>query len=164
MPSETYMIFVADSNLWVEAQKFGPSGNSHTYSPLFLYSSRPPPYNSVWDAFKKNKFENNIYDRTYGGGEKEVDESMSVDMVVKATELQIEAEFMAKHFNDPKATKKKDRTTFVIIKGNRDIMPAVKHVLRCKIGVALCGWKSGISQVYLDLAATNSLLSVYCWI
>lgn len=183
------MIFVDDSNVWIEAQKFAASGNSHmpklqdsdrdprlridigklverlrrnrTQGPSFLYGSRPPPNDSVWKAFEKNKFETNIYDRAYGGKEKEVDNAMSVDIATKATELWTEAEFIAKHFRDPKATEKKDKTTFVVITGDRDILPAVKRVLECKIRVELWGWKSGISRAYLDLAAINGLLSVH---
>ncbi len=150
------MIFIDESNVWIGAQKFAASGNTHdsnrdprlridigklverlshnrTQGPLFLYSSRPPP---------KNK-------------------SMSVDIAMKATELQIEAEFMAKHFGDFKATKEKDKTTFVVVTGDRDIMPAIKCMLEYEIRVELWAWKSGISQVYLDLAAINSLLSVH---
>jgi hypothetical protein len=189
MPGETCMIFVDDSNVWIEAQKFAASGNSHmpklqdsdrdprlridigrlverlrrnrTQGPSYLYGSRPPPNDSVWNAFEKNKFETNIYDRAYGGKEKEVDNSMSVDIAAKATELQTEAEFMARHFSDPRATEKKDKTTFVVITGDRDMMPAVKCVLERNICVELWGWKSGISQAYLDLAAINGLLSVH---
>jgi hypothetical protein len=182
------MIFVDDSNVWIEAQKFAASGNSHmpklqdsdrdprlridigklverllcnrTQGPSFLYGSRPPPNDSVWKAFEKKNFETNIYDRAYGGKEKEVDNSMSVDMAAKATELRIEAEFMAKHLGDLEATEMKDKTTFVVITGDRDMMPAVRRVLEYKIRVELWGWKSGISQAYLDLAANDGLLSV----
>ncbi|AEO71854.1 uncharacterized protein THITE_2124712 [Thermothielavioides terrestris NRRL 8126] len=188
MPRETCMIFIDDSNVWIEAQKFAASGNSHmpklqdsdrdprlridigklverllrnrTQGPSFLYGSRPPPNDSVWKAFEKNKFETNIYDRSYGGKEKEVDNSMSVDIATKATELSMEAKLLAKH-GDPKATEKKDNTTFVVITGDRDLMPAVERVLQDKIRVELWGWKSGISRAYLDLAAANGLLSVH---
>lgn len=184
------MIFVDDSNVWIEAQKFAASGNSHmpklqdtdrdprlridigklverlrrkgrTQGPSFLYGSRPPPNDSVWKAFEKNRFETNIYDRAFGGQEKEVDNSMSVDMATKATELSHEAAFMAKHFGDRKAGEKKDKTTFVVVTGDRDMMPAVKRVLEYDIRVELWGWKSGISQAYLDLAAIDDLLSVH---
>ena len=183
------MIFVDGSNVWIEAQEFAASGNSHipklqdsnrdpplrididklverlrrnrTQGPSFLYGSRPPPNDSVWKAFEKNKFETKIYDRAYGGKDKEVENSMSADMAAEATELQTEAELMAKHFGDPTATEKKDKTTFVVITGDLDIIPAVKRVLECKIRVELWAWKSGISQAYLDLAAINGLLSVH---
>ncbi|KAK4141934.1 uncharacterized protein C8A04DRAFT_30485 [Dichotomopilus funicola] len=106
---------------------------NRTQGPSFLYGSRPPPNDSVWKAFEKNKFETNIYDRAHGGKEKEVDNSMSVDMATKATDLRIRAEVMA----DPEATEKKDNTTFVAITGDRDMMPAVKRVLECGIRVEL---------------------------
>ncbi|KAH6630779.1 hypothetical protein B0J18DRAFT_463620 [Chaetomium sp. MPI-SDFR-AT-0129] len=119
MPGETYIIFLDDSNIWIEAQKFAASGNSHI--PKLQDSNRDPRLRidiGKLKAFKKNKFKTNIYDRTYGN-------------------------------------------TFIVIAGNRDIMPAIKYVLKCKIRVELWGWKSGISQAYLDLAAINSLLSVH---
>ena len=106
---------------------------NRTQGPSFLYGSRPPPNDSVWKAFEKNKFETNIYDRAHGGKEKEVDNSMSVDMATKATDLRIRAEVMA----DPEATEKRDNTTFVAITGDRDMMPAVKRVLECRIRVEL---------------------------
>ncbi|KAK1829966.1 hypothetical protein QBC39DRAFT_355339 [Podospora conica] len=190
MSSETCMIFVDDSNVWIEAQKFAASGNSHmpklqdtdrdprlridigklverlrrkgrTQGPSFLYGSRPPPNDSVWKAFEKNRFKPKIYDRALGGQEKEVDNSMSVDMAKKATELNLEAAFMAKHFGDREAGEKKDQTTFVVVTGDRDMMPAVKCVLGYGIRVELWGWKSGISQAYLDRAAMDDLLSVH---
>ncbi len=189
MASETCMIFIDDSNVWIEAQKFAASGNSHmpklqdsdrdprlridigklvarlrrnrTQGPSFLYGSRPPPNDSVWKAFEKNKFKTNIYDRAYGGKEKEVDNSMSVGITREATRLSVKAELMAEHLGDPKATEMKDKTTFVVITGDRDMMPAVESALQDKIRVELWGWKSGISRAYLDLAAMNGLLSVH---
>ncbi|KAK3291974.1 uncharacterized protein B0H64DRAFT_408550 [Chaetomium fimeti] len=180
---ETCMIFVDDSNVWIEAQKFAASGNSHmpklqdsdrdprlridigklvgrllrnrTQGGSFLYGSRPPPNDSVWKAFEKKKFETSIYDRAYNGKEKGVDNAMSVEMTDKATELRVEAKYTAQ------TAAEKDKTTFVVITGDRDMMPAVERVLKCKIRVELWGWRSGISQAYLDLAATDGLLSVY---
>ncbi len=169
------MIFIDDSNVWIEAQKFVASGNSHipklqdsnrdprlridigklverlsrnrTQGPLFLYSSRLP---------LENKF-----DRAYSSKEKRVDNFMSVDIATEATELQTKAKFMAKHCSDFKATKEKDKTIFIVVTNNRNMRPAIKRVLECEIRVELWAWKSGISQVYLDLAAINSLLSVH---
>lgn len=119
-PTETCMFFVDDSNIWIEAQKFAASGNSHmpkltdsdrdprlridvgslidtlrngrSQGPSFLYGSRPPPNDSVWKAFEKDKFQTKIYDRTHGK-EKEVDNSMATDLSSQATELSIRAEY-----------------------------------------------------------------------
>ena len=173
------MIFVDDSNVWIEAQKFAASGNSHMpklqdadhdprlridigwlverlrknriQGPSFLYGSRPPPNDSVWEAWKKYKFETNIYDRDNKGKEKEVDNSMSTDMSEKATELRVMAEL-----GDRSAREKRDNTTFVVITGDRDMLPAVKKILlRCGIRVELWAWKAGISNEYLKLQAEN---------
>ncbi|KAB5511377.1 hypothetical protein GE09DRAFT_1272226 [Coniochaeta sp. 2T2.1] len=178
------MIFVDDSNLWIEAQKFATSGNSHmpklqdsdrdprlridigklveslrrkhrTQGPSFLYDSRPPPNDSVWESFARNNTETNIYDRDHSGKENEVDNSISVGMTRNATELRVEAKY------NPKAAEKKDKTSFIVVTGDRDIMPAVKSVLECNIRVELWGWKSGIANEFLDLAANDDLLSVH---
>ncbi|KAK4207109.1 hypothetical protein QBC37DRAFT_102453 [Rhypophila decipiens] len=181
MSRETCMIFIDDSNVWIEAQKFAASGNSHMpkledterdprlridigklveslrknriQGPSFLYGSRPPPNDSVWEAFQKNKFETNIYDRAIQSGkEKEVDNSMSADMSEKATELRVRAEI-----GGPKEKLKKENTTFVVITGDRDMLPAVKKIiLKCQIRVELWAWKSGISSEYLKLLSDNS--------
>ena len=177
------MIFVDDSNVWIEAQKFAASGNSHMpklqdadhdprlridigrlverlrknriQGPSFLYGSRPPPNDSVWEAWKKYKFETNIYDRDNKGKEKEVDNSMSTDMSEKATELRVMAEMGAK-MGDHSARENRDNTTFVVITGDRDMLPAVKKILlRCGIRVELWAWKTGISKEYLKLQADH---------
>ncbi|KAK4461326.1 hypothetical protein QBC42DRAFT_270420 [Cladorrhinum samala] len=84
---------------------------------------------------------------------------MSVDMTEKATELRIEAE-MGLKLGDPKPKQRKDNTTFVVITGDRDMMPAVKKVLKCNIRVELWAWQSGISQDYLKLGELDGLFSV----
>ncbi|KAM7195051.1 hypothetical protein V8F33_006920 [Rhypophila sp. PSN 637] len=180
MSRETCMIFIDDSNVWIEAQKFAASGNSHMpkledterdprlridigklveslrknriQGPSFLYGFRPPPNDSVWEAFQ-NKFETNIYDRAIQSGkEKEVDNSMSADMTEKATELRVGAEK-----GDWKDKEKKANTTFVVITGDRDMLSAVKKILfKCQIRVELWAWKSNISSEYLKLLSDNS--------
>ncbi|ETI20973.1 hypothetical protein G647_07316 [Cladophialophora carrionii CBS 160.54] len=149
-PTETCMFFVDDSNIWIEAQKFAASGNSRMpkltdsdidprlrvdigklidelrkdrrQGPSFLYGSRPPPNDSVWNAFEKYKFETKIYDRAHGK-EKEVDNSMATDLSSRATELSIRAEY------DLRFRQQKANTTFVAITGDRDLLPPIKKVL-----------------------------------
>jgi len=112
-----------------------------TQGSLFLYGSRPSPNDSVWKVFENKQFKTNIYDYTHGGEENEVNNSTSVDITVEAVELHIEAEFRAKHFYDLEAAEKKDKTIFIILTGDRNIMPAIKCVLECNIRVELWGWK-----------------------
>ncbi|KAI5462108.1 hypothetical protein BGZ63DRAFT_383010 [Mariannaea sp. PMI_226] len=172
-PIETCMIFVDDSNIWIEAQKFAASGNSHMpkltdcdrdprlridigklintlcngrrQGPSFLYGSRPPPNDSVWEAFKKREFEAKIYDRARGK-EKEVDNSMATDLISEATDLKVRAEFLEE------AKEKKAATTFVVITGDRDMLPSIKRMLEFGIRVELWAWESGLSSEYLKLS------------
>ncbi|EXK24131.1 hypothetical protein FOMG_19129 [Fusarium oxysporum f. sp. melonis 26406] len=174
-PAEACFFFVDDSNIWIEAQKFAASGNSHMpkladsdrdprlridigklintlcddrqQCSSFLYGSRPPPNDSVWEAFKKCKFQTKIYDRSRGK-EKEVDHSMAADLAFHAAKLDDKPE--------------KVNTTFVVITGDRDMLPPIKVVLGCGIRVELWAWKSGVSREFLKLSALEPLLSVKC--
>lgn len=179
---DTCMFFVDDSNIWIEAQKFAASGNNRmpgladsdrdprlridvgrliseildgrSQGTSFLYGSRPPPNDSVWNVFKKCQFETKIFDRS-NGKEKEVDTAMSADMSSKATELSVMARF------DPEARQKKAETAFIAITGDRDMIPPIKTILDYGIRVELWAWSSGISKDYYRLQAENSeLLSV----
>ncbi|KAF7546085.1 hypothetical protein G7Z17_g8668 [Cylindrodendrum hubeiense] len=180
-PIETCTFFVDDSNIWIEAQKFAASPNSRmpkltdgdrdprfrinigklvdtlrknrSQGPSFLYGSRPPPNDSVWNAFKGFKFQTKIYDRVLGK-EKQVDNSMATDMSAEATELKIRAEY------ESKTIQQKANTTFIVITGDRDMLPSVKKVLACDIKVELWAWNSGISKEYFKLGSQNKLLSV----
>ncbi|KIW69586.1 hypothetical protein PV04_05456 [Phialophora macrospora] len=180
-PTETCMFFVDDSNIWIEAQKFAASGNSHmpkltdsdrdprlridigrlvdtlrnnrSQGPSFLYGSRPPPNDSVWNEFERYRFKTKIYDRAHGK-EKEVDNSMATDLSREATQLSVRAEY------DLRYTQQKSNTIFVAITGDRDLLPPIKQVLESDIRVELWAWQSGISKEYLKLHNENSLLSV----
>jgi hypothetical protein len=175
------MFFVDDSNIWIEAQKFAASGNKHMpkledsdvdprlridignmiatlckgreQGPSFLYGSRPPPNDSVWNAFENNfRFKTKIYNRNLHNKEKEVDNSMATDLVSQATELHVGAKYdaMIKH--------KKKKTIFVVITGDRDMLPSIKKVLECDIRVELWGWRKGIAKEYYNDG--SGLLSV----
>ncbi|KAK1959773.1 hypothetical protein LY78DRAFT_725000 [Colletotrichum sublineola] len=176
------LLFVDDSNVWIEAQKFAASGNTHmpkladgdrdprlridigklvntlcngrNQCQSYIYGSRPPPNDLVWDQYKKCRFKTKIYDRGANGKEKEVDNSMAVDMSEEAVELRTSARFSSH------ATQKKDRTIFIVITGDRDMLPAVKKVLRCGIRVELWEWDSGMAKEYLKERNNNILLSV----
>ncbi|KAM0424567.1 hypothetical protein ACHAPT_010284 [Fusarium lateritium] len=173
--TEVCYFFVDDSNIWIKAQKFAASGHSHMpkledsdsdprlridigslintlrnnreRGPSFLYGSRPPPSDSVWGAFEKLKFETKIYERARGK-EKEVDHSMAADLAYHAAKLEDKPE--------------KHDITFVVISGDRDMLPPIKIVLKCGIQVEVWAWKSGVSRGFLKLKADEPLLSVKC--
>ncbi|KAF4449970.1 hypothetical protein FALBO_16564 [Fusarium albosuccineum] len=180
---EICMFFVDDSNIWIEAQKFAASGNSHmpkltdrdrdprlrinvgklvktlrggrSQGTSYVYGSRPPPNDAVWNIFEKCNFRTKIYDRTRGK-EKQVDSAMATDLSVESTRLSTQAEF------SPEVKEKNKRTIFIAITGDQDMVPPIKQVLNCGFRLELWAWKSGISTEYLTLANNNTaLLSVY---
>ncbi|CAI4211657.1 unnamed protein product [Parascedosporium putredinis] len=179
---QTYQLFAEDSNIWIEAQKHAASGNSYlpmltdrdrdprlridigqliqrlcgsrNRGGLFLYGSHPPPNDTVWEAFKRNDFKTKIFDRSYGGKEKQVDGSMGTDIARIATELRIGAQY------NPDVKAELESTVFIVITGDRDLMPSIELVLNCKIHVELWAWRDGISKEYLKLDAKNGQLSV----
>ncbi|KAK0653848.1 hypothetical protein QBC41DRAFT_61146 [Cercophora samala] len=176
------LLFVDDSNVWIEAQKFAASGNSHmpkltgrdhdprlrinigklvntlcsgrTQRQSYIYGSRPPPNDMVWKQYEKFKFQTKIYDRSSQGKEKEVDNSMSADMTEEAVDLRASAKY------DKAAEETKKRTVFIVITGDRDMLPPIRKVLKCGIRVELWGWKSGMAKEYLKERNTNDCLSV----
>ena len=179
---QTCLFFIDDSNIWIEAQKYRVKGNTHMppiidseHDPRlrinigkllhglgkgrkrvlsFLYGSRPPPNDTVWNAFGRHDFQVNIFDRSFGGKEKEVDNAMSADIAEMATELRVESKYSAE------ARQKKDRTVFVVISGDRDMLPSVRKVLANDIAVEVWAWRSNISNGYLQLKNAEPLLEV----
>ncbi|RSL94624.1 hypothetical protein CEP52_012531 [Fusarium oligoseptatum] len=184
MPEESQdicMFFVDDSNIWIEAQKFAASGNSHMpkltdrdrdprlrinigklvktllrgrfQGTSYLYDSRPPPNDAVWNTFEKYKFDTKIYDRARGK-EKQVDSAMAADLSGESAELSTGAKF------DSEIKEKNKRTVFIAITGDQDMVPPIRRVLGYGFRVELWAWKSGLSAEYLKLANDMSLLSI----
>ncbi|RSL52679.1 hypothetical protein CEP54_010795 [Fusarium duplospermum] len=153
MPEEAQdicMFFVDDSNIWIEAQKFAASGNSHmpkltdrdrdprlrinigkliktllggrSQGASYLYGSRPPPNDTVWKTFEKHKFDTKIYDRARGK-EKQVDTAMSSDLSGESAELSTGAKY------DPEIKEKYKRTVLIAITGDQDMVPPIKRAL-----------------------------------
>ncbi|KAJ4142019.1 hypothetical protein NW754_014809 [Fusarium falciforme] len=178
---EICMFFVDDSNIWIEAQKFAASGNSHMpkltdhdrdprlrinigklvktllggrfQGTSYLYGSRPPPNDAVWNTFEKYNFRTKIYDRARGK-EKQVDTAMTADMVAESAELSIGAK------SAPEIKEKNKRTIFIAITGDQDMVPPIRRVLGYGFRVELWAWKSGISSEYRKLANDMALLSI----
>ncbi|UPK94591.1 hypothetical protein LCI18_005526 [Fusarium solani-melongenae] len=178
---EICMFFVDDSNIWIEAQKFAASGNSHMpkltdrdHDPRlrinigklvktllggrfqgtsYLYGSRPPPNDAVWNTFEKYNFRTKIYDRARGK-EKQVDTAMTADMSRTSTKLSTMADFRS----DIKEENK--RTVFIAITGDQDMVPPIRQALDDGFRVELWAWKSGISSEYRKLANDTAQLSI----
>ncbi|OAA59231.1 hypothetical protein SPI_06433 [Niveomyces insectorum RCEF 264] len=179
-PTETCLFFVDDSNIWIEAQKFAASGAGHLpklktagsdprlridvgalirtlcrgrrQGASFLYGSRPPPNDSVWKQMEKFGFELSIFDRA-NGKEKEVDTAM-------ATELAWQASFFRTAAADRAVRHARDSTTFVVISGDRDMIPPIKRTLRHGIRVELWALQASIAKDYFGLETQNDLFAV----
>ena len=182
--NETCWLFVDDSNVWIEAQKAAAAGATHL-PPLTdrdrdprlrinigklanrlckgrirgfsaLYGSRPPPNDAVWDAWSKFDFETHIFDKNLKNKEKEVDAQMGADLVEKATELRIGAK------SSDEIMKEKNNAIFIVITGDRDMIPPIKSVLKADIRVELWGWKAGMAKDYYRLSTEcPALMSVH---
>ncbi|KAM0276405.1 hypothetical protein ACHAQH_006757, partial [Verticillium albo-atrum] len=181
--NETCWLFVDDSNIWIEAQKAVAAGNTRLpkladrdRDPRLrinigkladrlcrgrvrglssLYGSRPPPNDTVWAAFKRFDFELHIFDKNLKNKEKEVDTEMAADIVERATELRVGAK------NDKNMSNAKENSIFVVITGDRDMIPPIRKVLSADIRVELWGWRSGIAKDYYRLCSEYpGLLSV----
>ncbi|KAI8714834.1 EKC/KEOPS complex subunit BUD32 [Fusarium sp. LHS14.1] len=178
---EICMFFVDDSNIWIEAQKFAASGNSHMpkltdrdrdprlrinigklvktllggrlQGTSYLYGSRPPPNDAVWNTFEKYNFRTKIYNRSRGK-EKQVDSAMATDLSHTSTKLSTMADFL------PEIKEENKRTVFIAITGDQDMVPPITQALDDGFRVELWAWKSGISSEYRKLANEMALLSI----
>src|SRR5437867_719464 len=98
-------IFLDNSNLWIEGQRFAsePSGQTEHKDASYridfgkilgfvsngrevvearLYGSEPPPNDTVWNQAKAEGFKPKIFQRNFRDREKKVDSQMIVDMTV----------------------------------------------------------------------------------
>ncbi|KAK4175165.1 hypothetical protein QBC36DRAFT_291756 [Triangularia setosa] len=158
--NEECLLFVDDSNVWIEAQKSAASGISHM--PKLTDGDHDPRLrinmvklvNTLCNGQIQCHFKTKIYDRGANGKEKEVDNSMSSDLIEEAVELRVSAKFRAED------KQRKHRTVFIVITGDRDMLPAVRKVLARDIRVELWGWNSGMVNEYLKERNNNPLFSV----
>ena len=113
----------------------------------FLYGSIPPPNDSVWNAARKMNFEVQIFKRSAGGKEKEVDVAMSSEIVEQVLEL--------------KLTNVDTDCVFVIVTGDRDLKTPIEKVLKRSVPVELWSWEQGLSREFRVMANTEKFLTVF---
>ena len=166
-------LFVDNSNLWIEGQKFSARKlqlsdtvqdprfridlgsflrlviGKRSIAQAFLYGSTPPPNDSVWRAARLKNFTVETYKRAMGvqyGREKEVDVAMATQITLLA----------AKCNEDDK-----ENTVFIIVTGDRDFIAPVKTAIKENIHVEMWAWKSGMNILYRQHAnLTPTLLKV----
>lgn len=181
---QTCRFFVDDSNLWLEAKKIAAKirlkdtgsdprlridlgklidtiSKGRRQGDSYLFGSRPPPNDSVWNAAKKRNFDVKVFDRAFDGNgdyvgkEKEVDNAMATRLTALATEMGLRARYKMEGAQEELA-----KTVFVVITGDRDMRPPILEVLQNDIQVELWSWKAGLSKEFLRLKNANSRLSV----
>lgn len=129
---ENLHIFLDNSNLWIEGQRYAanPNGSSHHLNGSYrldfgrvidyvskgrvikearLYGSEPPPNDTVWNMAIREGFQVKVSKRNFRDQEKYVDTQMCVD-VTKAV-----------YTTDPK-----DRV-LIILAGDSDYLPTFKE-------------------------------------
>ena len=147
------MIFVDNSNIWIEAKKlqsrkkgFKTSEDHRVRIDVgkladaiagdrpaqgFLYGSEPPPVDTVWKNIKSKGWKVKTKQRsTVTGKEKEIDTQLVADI----TETAIK-------------TPTHERTTIVLVSGDADVIPALEKVIqeeRWKIEVYM--WQQAIAK------------------
>ncbi|CAK7213774.1 hypothetical protein SBRCBS47491_001919 [Sporothrix bragantina] len=176
-PFEECNFFIDDSNIWIEAQKYAASGNSHmpkitdvdqdprlrinvgrmvtmllrgrVQGDSTLYGSRPPPNDAVWKAVQKYNFRTNIFSRgmSRNGGKLGTEKGVDASMVADITRMATRLDTMAEV--DPKQWGPvKARRTFICVTGDRDFLTTIKQVLDVGIRVELWAWRSGLASAY----------------
>ena len=161
-------VFIDDSNIWIAGQRAQGQAlcdadsdprfrvdlgrflkmvkGQRSIAKAFLYGSVPPPNDSVWNAARKMNFVVQIFQRSGGGKEKEVDVAMSSDITEQVLEL--------------KYTNPDTDCVFVIVTGDRDLKSPISKVLLQKVPVELWSWERSLSREFRLMANTEKFLTV----
>ena len=110
-------------------------------SKAFLYGSYPPPNDTVWKAAREKNYEVKTFKRSGSGREKEVDTAMTADMM----------KYLYKRSTD--------KVVFIVVTGDKDFKPPIRHILEEELPVELWSWKDSMANDYEDLAKHNSLFT-----
>lgn len=158
-------VFVDDSNLWIAGQRaqgkelkdtdidktfridLGKLLNLLTEkretNKAFLYGSIPPPNDKVWKAAEEKNFTVKIFERSGSGEEKEVDTAMTKDI--------IKTFYTLPH---------KENVIFVIVTGDRDLLPPIKDILDEGAPVELWAWEHSTARKFKQLANESELFTI----
>lgn len=90
----------------------------------FLYGSRPPPNDSLWNMAKSKGFDVVVFDRNVANREKKIDTQIAADMIEHSYEL-------AKPGEDE----------FTLVAGDTDFVPVIEKLRRRGFQVDVCFWK-----------------------
>lgn len=89
----------------------------------FLYGSRPPPNDSLWNIAKAKGFEVIVFDRNVANKEKKIDTQIAADMIEHSFTLA-----------------KADKDEFTLVAGDTDLVPVIEKLRARNFRVDVCFW------------------------
>ena len=164
--AHNYWIFIDNSNLFIEGQKFYATMNNwhvrtdprfridfvklincivsdpKRVKDVYLFGSEPPSLDTLWMRLKKRGFNVITFKRDWLNREKEVD----VSLAVEATECACDESAIGMS------------GTFVFITGDRDLAPAIKKVIKRDFRVLVVSYKSVLSNSICSIDGVGMLL------
>lgn len=102
----------------------------------FLYGSRPPPNDSLWDIATSKGFDVVVFDRNVANREKKIDTKIAADMIAHSYEL---AEL--------------GEDEFTLVAGDTDFVPVIEQLRQRGFRVDICFWNHASRE--LKEAASN---------
>jgi hypothetical protein len=113
-----------------------------------LFGSRPPQNDSLWEAARQRGFDVVVEDRNVQGREKKIDTGVSVQMMGDSYEL----------------VQDKAEDEMILVAGDKDYVPAVKHIVNRGIRVTVCFWDHAASELKdaaSDFVSLNPYISAF---
>jgi len=102
----------------------------------FLYGSRPPANDSLWNIARTKGFEVIVFDRNVANKEKKIDTQLASDMIEHSYELA-----------------KPEEDDFTLVSGDTDYVPVIEKRRRRGFKVDVCFWHHASRE--LKQAATR---------
>ena len=94
----------------------------YTKNKAMLFCSEPPAVDSVWEKFRKQQIEVDVFRKNVKGKEKQVDNALTAEVT----------ELVAKNHHDP------NKDMIIIIGGDRDYVAAIEKALKYKWRTVYC--------------------------
>lgn len=101
-----------------------------------LFGSRPPANDSLWEIARRQGFEVEVFDRSAGNKEKQVDSAIVTQVMADSYE----------YMN----TERGDRV--VLVSGDRDYLPPLRSLAARGIPTTVVFWSHGLSHELRDFA------------